>query len=94
MDSARSEDCPALSVCKSLGNARISCGKGGVIEMNDEMMTQRCMASLILLIDSFSRAAVRVHLSSEPAPPDGGLTDSCHNETPGKDVPGSLVGGC
>lgn len=46
----RSEDCPALEACRELGNARVSCAKGG-------MMTGPavCMPSVILAISRLQR---------------------------------------
>jgi hypothetical protein len=74
MPESRTEDCPAAVVCDSVGNLRKSCIKGGIILDDEEKRIQRCMAGIILLLDRFSRANVVVHLSSEPAPPNGELS--------------------
>jgi hypothetical protein len=60
MPSKREENCPAVVVCSALNNARVSCWKGNLIQDRDEMMTQRCMAGIILLLAHLAGILPRV----------------------------------
>jgi hypothetical protein len=45
----RASDCPALGVCRLVGNAREGCENGGTCDEGG-MPTDICLASLILLV--------------------------------------------
>jgi hypothetical protein len=68
MPDKRLADCPAVPVCDVLGNTRKSCKKGGLISANDEMMVQRCIAGLILLIAPL--AGVKLPVLPDGPPPE------------------------
>lgn len=51
----RQQDCPALKICSSIGNARENCHKDGVMHPED-LATEKCLVSVIILLGSLVRS--------------------------------------